>query len=554
MEKFVSMWSDGKTLPESYIFPPEHRQGDLIVPSAIYSVPIIDLKFDDHAHLVHQVFEASQDYGCFQVHIQHLTLMDEARRVIKEFFELPVEEMSKFLSNDDNHKCILCTSSPEYDNKGVHCWRDALYGVYAKDVHVRMACLNAVKCIPAVFGRLLAENVEMAATRPDPRLTLGVGKHSDKTVIAILKQGDVPGFQVFKDGGEWVGVDPIPDHDALVVNLGYISQIASSGKLRNGDHRAVTNAKVARQSAALFIQPTPNCYIEPAKPLINAENAPFYRGFWFHEYLRAHAEVPESCIFPPDQRPGDLIVLKSGDSVPVIDMRKAETHGHAHLIHQIMQASQEYGCFQVQMTFVSSFTDYVDIDLLMTFVFKFRYWSSEYGCFERKCIPYMSTVDYDNEELHYWKDAVSLKCAPLEECVPSWPEKPAKFSDRSVITMLMQGDVLGLQVLKDGEWIGVVPISDAFAIFLGNMSQVLSSGKLKNGDHRVVTSSKASRQSTALFILPTRDCFIEPAKPLVNAENAPLDRGFRFHEYLLAHAEARRAKFSGSVLKTFQIN
>ncbi|OMO84593.1 Armadillo-like helical [Corchorus capsularis] len=38
----------------------------------------------------------------------------------------------------------------------------ALYGVYAKDVHVRMACLNAVKCIPAVSSRVLPENVEVA--------------------------------------------------------------------------------------------------------------------------------------------------------------------------------------------------------------------------------------------------------------------------------------------------------------------------------------------------------------------------------------------------------
>ncbi|KAK7397369.1 hypothetical protein VNO78_18538 [Psophocarpus tetragonolobus] len=38
----------------------------------------------------------------------------------------------------------------------------ALYGVYAKDVHVRMACLSAVKCIPAVSNRSLTENVEVA--------------------------------------------------------------------------------------------------------------------------------------------------------------------------------------------------------------------------------------------------------------------------------------------------------------------------------------------------------------------------------------------------------
>lgn len=40
----------------------------------------------------------------------------------------------------------------------------ALYGVYAKDVHVRMACLNAVKCIPAVSSRCLTENVDVATS------------------------------------------------------------------------------------------------------------------------------------------------------------------------------------------------------------------------------------------------------------------------------------------------------------------------------------------------------------------------------------------------------
>ncbi|KAK9919369.1 hypothetical protein M0R45_027964 [Rubus argutus] len=40
----------------------------------------------------------------------------------------------------------------------------ALYGVYAKDVHVRMACLTAVKCIPSVTSRSLIQNVEVATS------------------------------------------------------------------------------------------------------------------------------------------------------------------------------------------------------------------------------------------------------------------------------------------------------------------------------------------------------------------------------------------------------
>ncbi|KAL8159190.1 hypothetical protein V2J09_000727 [Rumex salicifolius] len=38
----------------------------------------------------------------------------------------------------------------------------ALYGMYAKDIHVRMACLNAVKCIPAFSSRSMPKNVEVA--------------------------------------------------------------------------------------------------------------------------------------------------------------------------------------------------------------------------------------------------------------------------------------------------------------------------------------------------------------------------------------------------------
>ncbi|KAJ4968726.1 hypothetical protein NE237_015427 [Protea cynaroides] len=40
----------------------------------------------------------------------------------------------------------------------------ALSGVYAKDVHVRLACLNAIKCIPSVAGRSIPQNVEVATS------------------------------------------------------------------------------------------------------------------------------------------------------------------------------------------------------------------------------------------------------------------------------------------------------------------------------------------------------------------------------------------------------
>ncbi|XP_073282851.1 protein ILITYHIA-like, partial [Primulina huaijiensis] len=40
----------------------------------------------------------------------------------------------------------------------------ALYGIYAKDIHVKMACLNAVRCIPSVSNCSIPQNVVIATS------------------------------------------------------------------------------------------------------------------------------------------------------------------------------------------------------------------------------------------------------------------------------------------------------------------------------------------------------------------------------------------------------
>ncbi|CAI9286454.1 unnamed protein product [Lactuca saligna] len=40
--------------------------------------------------------------------------------------------------------------------------KKALSGVYAKDLHVRLACLNATKCIPAISSQSVPQDVEIA--------------------------------------------------------------------------------------------------------------------------------------------------------------------------------------------------------------------------------------------------------------------------------------------------------------------------------------------------------------------------------------------------------
>ena len=55
--------------------------------------------------------------------------------------------------------------------------------------------------------------------------------------------------------------------------------------------------------------------------------------------------VPEDFLFPPGQRPGKLTVLP-GNS-PVIDLNQAANHDPSLIAHQILEASREFGFFQV---------------------------------------------------------------------------------------------------------------------------------------------------------------------------------------------------------------
>ncbi|KAA8550761.1 hypothetical protein F0562_002445 [Nyssa sinensis] len=111
-----------------------------------------------------------------------------------------------------------------------------------------------------------------------------------------------------------------------------------------------------------------------------------------------------------------------------------------------------------------------------------------------------------------------------------------KHSDPNLITILYQGDVYGLQVFNDGQWIGVEPLPNAFVINIGYQLQIISNGKFKAAEHRAVTNSKEARTTIATFITPCYDSMVEPAKTLVNEFNPPLYKAFQYKEFLTTYS------------------
>ncbi|GLJ42602.1 hypothetical protein SUGI_0883010 [Cryptomeria japonica] len=115
----------------------------------------------------------------------------------------------------------------------------------------------------------------------------------------------------------------------------------------------------------------------------------------------------------------------------------------------------------------------------------------------------------------------------------------------------MQGDVSGLQVLKDGKWFAVEPIRNAFVVNVADQIQVISNGRFKSAEHWGITNTTTARISIPTFYGPSSDAFIAPVASMVDEEHPALHRGYKFEEYMKAFwSQGLKGK---SILDRFKI-
>ncbi|KAJ7557151.1 hypothetical protein O6H91_05G113800 [Diphasiastrum complanatum] len=105
-------------------------------------------------------------------------------------------------------------------------------------------------------------------------------------------------------------------------------------------------------------------------------------------------------------------------------------------------------------------------------------------------------------------------------------------SDIGTITLLLQDEVGGLQIRKDGCWLKVSPVPGAFTVNLGDQTQVITNGKYKSVEHRVVVNASKPRLSVATFYNPSPETTIRPAELFVNREHPAAYRSYSFGDYL----------------------
>ncbi|KAG9157313.1 hypothetical protein Leryth_004953 [Lithospermum erythrorhizon] len=158
---------------------------------------------------------------------------------------------------------------------------------------------------------------------------------------------------------------------------------------------------------------------------------------------------------------------------------------------------------------------------------------------------------------------VGLDCAKGRQILchyyPPCPEPELtlganKHTDTSFISIVLQDQSGGLQALHNNKWVDVHPIPGALIVNLGDFFQIISNGKFKTVEHRVLSSQAGRpRISVACFFMgriepPT---IYSPIHELISELNPLQYKEFTVEDYLVKFVARKRGK---PVIHQFELN
>ncbi|KAK4481907.1 hypothetical protein RD792_012819 [Penstemon davidsonii] len=131
-------------------------------------------------------------------------------------------------------------------------------------------------------------------------------------------------------------------------------------------------------------------------------------------------------------------------------------------------------------------------------------------------------------------------CAALQlNSYPACPDPDramglAAHTDSTILTILQQSNISGLQVTREGTvgWITVPPHPGALVIHVGDLMHILSNGLYPSVLHRAVVNRTGHRLSVAYLYGPPSSVKISPLTKLVDNLHPPLYRPITWSEYL----------------------
>ena len=92
-------------------------------------------------------------------------------------------------------------------------------------------------------------------------------------------------------------------------------------------------------------------------------------------------------------------------------------------------------------------------------------------------------------------------------------------TDAGALTVLIQDEVSGLQVHREGYWYDIPPVAGAIVVNTGDMMQVWSNDVYHAPVHRVLAMDSVERYSLPFFFNPAADARVSPLPSVANDRN-----------------------------------
>ncbi|GMI84630.1 hypothetical protein like AT1G06620 [Hibiscus trionum] len=128
-----------------------------------------------------------------------------------------------------------------------------------------------------------------------------------------------------------------------------------------------------------------------------------------------------------------------------------------------------------------------------------------------------------------------------------------RHRDPDFLTILLQDQIGGLQVLHEQHWIDVPPMEGSLIVNIGDLLQLISNDKLKSVEHRVLAKSVGPRISLACLFTTHFEASSKvygPLKQLTSPHNPPLYKETSILNYLSSYASVGGL---GNALSSFKL-
>nr|GMD16457.1 feruloyl CoA ortho-hydroxylase 1-like [Ipomoea batatas] len=108
-----------------------------------------------------------------------------------------------------------------------------------------------------------------------------------------------------------------------------------------------------------------------------------------------------------------------------------------------------------------------------------------------------------------------------------------RHSDISTLTLLLQDDIGGLYVrkLEHEAWSHVPPVKGALVINIGDALQIMSNGRYKSIEHRVMANESNDRISVPVFVNPKPNDIVGPLPEVLASGEKPVYKPVLYSDY-----------------------